>query len=137
MNILLPVLLLMQAASGAPAPETPAGEDAVKEQIILIGERLKTWQGGIYKREGDLTCRIGKGTGDLEIDAIRCGALIECFAPLADPMDAVYASDLPEADRNRQMQEIAATATPCIDQFHVTQTVKLARKRAAEQWPGR
>ena len=130
MMILSSLLLAMQAASpeesarSAPPPE-------VTDQILVISERLKSWKGGLYKKDGKLTCRIKQSTGDREIDAIRCGALLGCFAPKAAEMDAASESDLPEAEREKRMQKIAESTKPCLELMHRRGTSKLAEMRTS------
>ncbi|WFL78604.1 hypothetical protein P7228_05955 [Altererythrobacter arenosus] len=127
MSLLFASLLVLQAGSPAPAPQV---SPEVSDQALVIGERLKTWKGGLYKKDGQLTCRIEKSTGDPEIDAIRCGALLRCFGPNAEKMDAIAGSDLPREDRNRRMQELAQATKPCLEGAHKAGTMFLAEKRA-------
>ena len=140
MSMMLALLLMQSVAAAAPG-DTPATQEAsqptaenaeVRKQIVTIGEKLQTWKGGVYKRDGKLTCRIEEGTGDLKIDAIRCGGLLHCMAPLADRMDAIAAEVVDKADRNRQLQAVVAEAQPCVDAYHVEKVVELARERAGE-----
>lgn len=137
MSMILALSLMQSVAvADAPAPQSatePTAENAaVREQITKIGEQLSTWKGGVYKRDGKLTCRIEESTGDMKIDAIRCAALLQCMAPLADRMDAIAAEVADKADRSRQLKAVAAEAQPCVDTFHVEKVVELARERAGE-----
>lgn len=130
-------MLAQAAATAAPAPElipAPAeADDAVKREIAAIAEQLKIWEGGYYKHEGKPTCRITKSTGDQAVDGIRCGALIGCLTPVSATMQAIWSSDRPEADRQRDVQEIIAGVKPCIDSYQVAAVLKLARARLAEK----
>lgn len=126
-------LLLAQAAP-AVAPSTfdlaaPSSE-TVAEEILVIGRKLETWKGGVYKRDDKLTCRITQSTGDKDIDAIRCGAMLRCFAPETEAFDRIAASDVPEADRNRQMQALAEKLKPCVAAADEAGTRHLAERRA-------
>lgn len=120
-------LLLAQAVT----TPTVTASDPVKQEILAIAGKMKAWRGGIYRRDGELTCRIEQSSGDVLVDGIRCGALVKCVGPHADTMDAIAASGLPEADRKARLEAIYAAAQPCIDRLHVAATVKLARARVA------
>ena len=133
MSALFALLVVQAATAPAAAPAPIPADDPVKREIVAIGERMKTWRGGIYKKDGQLTCRLDKGSGDTQVDLIRCAALVKCVAPLAGKMDAITASNRPEADRTREARELLGTATPCIDAFHVENVVKLARARVAKR----
>ncbi len=124
--IMLASLLVLQAGVAAPQPQV---SPEVSDQMLVIGEQLKSWKGGIYKREGKLTCRTTASTGDPEIDAIRCGALIRCFGPNADKMDAIAASGLSKEERNRRMQALTEATKPCVNQAHRAGTMFLAERR--------
>ncbi len=129
MSILVALLL---AQAGANAAQLPPPSAAVAENITVIGSRLDDWKGGVYKRDGKLTCRIEESSGDTEIDMIRCGAMIRCFTPMTETMDAVAQADLPTRERNRQLSHLAQSAQPCLDAAHKIGVRMLAEKRVAE-----
>lgn len=124
------VLMAQAATADLPVPEGPPSE-AVSEQITVIGERLKTFKGGVYKKDGQLTCRIEASTGDEAIDMVRCGAMLRCFAPRAAELDTIAASDAPRAERNRRMQAIAEAAQPCLEEASAAGVRMLAEQRDA------
>ena len=128
MSFIAALLIAQAGAAPAAVPTTPPAPH-VAEEMSVIDDRIADWKGGIYKRDGKLTCRIEQSTGDSEVDMIRCGAMIRCFAPLSDAMDAVAGSDLPDADRNRQMRELAGTAQPCLEAATNAGVRMLAEKR--------
>lgn len=124
---ILAALLIAQAGATA-LPNTPPSPEVARE-MAKIDEQLADWKGGVYKRDGKLTCRIEDGTGDNEIDLIGCGALIRCFTPLADAMDAVAAADITDANRKRQFGELTQSAQPCIAAAQKAGTRILAERR--------
>ncbi len=129
MSAVLALLLVQAGVAPAPVP----ADDPVKQEILAIGEKMKAWKGGVYKRDGKLTCRLEQGSGDAQVDVIRCAALVRCVSPLAPKMDAISGSSLPEADRKRQLGEVLGSAKPCLDRFHVENVLRLARVRAAKK----
>ena len=124
-------LLAQAAVADLPTPQGPPTE-AVAQQITQIEARMERWKGGIYKKDGKLTCRITQPSGDKEVDVIRCGAMLRCLAPETDALDAIAGSDASEADRNRRMQAIVAAAQPCVTNANAAGVRMLAEKRAAQ-----
>lgn len=129
-------LLLAQAATAAtpaPAPAPAEADTPVKREILAIAARMQGWKGGIYKDAERLACRIEQSSGDADVDAIRCGAMVVCYSPKVVEMDAIAASELPEADRTRKMAAIAASTKPCLEAAHVRGAVKLAQHRTTKK----
>lgn len=126
MSILAPIILLMQTL---PIPATPTSQP-VADEIVVISEKLEEWKGGVYNDEGQLKCRIKQSTGDPEIDAIRCGAMLRCFAPHREGFATIAASELSAEDKREQMQELAESLQPCLDKAHEAGIRYLAEQRA-------
>ena len=127
-------IALMLAQSGALAAQdaAPAPQTEVEEQIVVIGERMRTWNGGLAKVDGKLTCRTKKSSGDEMVDAIRCGAMLTCMGELAPQIDEVIASDIARKEKQAQVEAIAAGAVPCMDAYHKTAVMRLAQSRAGK-----
>ena len=127
-------IALMVAQSGAVAAQDAAPEPQaeVEEQIVVIGERMHTWNGGLAKVDGKLTCRTKKSSGDEMVDAIRCGAMLTCMGELAPQIDEVMASDIARKEKQAQVQAIAEGAVPCMDAYHKTAVMRLAQSRAGK-----
>ena len=84
----LAILLAFAGASAqaqTPPVTAPAAPDSVEQQIVVIGEKLKSWKGSVAKAEGRLVCRTRTSTGDRKLDSIRCGAMLTCVRPLEGP----------------------------------------------------
>ena len=127
-------LLFAQAAAAPALPPLPMPETepsaAVSEEIVVIGEAMKTWKGGVYKKDGQLACRIRKSSGDEAIDTIRCGAMLRCYAPIVPQLDAIAAMDLSREERSRRMQPVVETTVPCVEQASEAGIRMLAELRA-------
>ena len=138
MSILVSILLMAQSAAAPAAPATPsplptfvtAPSEEVAEEIVVIGKKLETWKGGLAAQDGQLTCRTNQSTGDTEIDGIRCGAMLRCFAPEVPEMNRLSSLDVPTEERNRLMQAHAETLVPCLDAAHEAGVRYLAEVRA-------
>ena len=121
-------VLAQAAAADLPVPHGPPTEP-VAEQIVVLGEKLKTWKGGVYKKDGKLTCRITQPSGDKNVDMVRCGAMLRCYAPKAAALDAIAASDESRKARNLKKQAIAQETMPCVEEASAAGVRMLAEKR--------
>ena len=126
--------LLILAQSGAlvaqdamPEPTTP-----VEEQIVVIGQRMHVWKGGLAKVDGEITCRTKTSSGDKMVDAIRCGSMLTCMGPLAPRIDAIMGSDIGRKEKQAQVEELSQSAIPCMDAYHKTAVMRLAQSRAGK-----
>lgn len=125
----LALALLAQAAADLPVPQGPPSA-AVAAEMKAIGQKLETFRGGVYKKDGKLTCRIAASSGDKAIDMVRCGAMLRCYAPRADELDAIAASAAPKAERSRKMQAVVASTQPCVTDASAAGVRMLAEERA-------
>ncbi|UVI39902.1 hypothetical protein [Qipengyuania spongiae] len=138
MSILASILLMAQSvaapAAAPPPPPLPtfvtAPTKEVADEIVVIGRKLEAWKGGLAAQDGQLTCRTNQSTGDEEIDGIRCGAMLRCFAPEVPEMNRLSSLDVPTEERNRLMQAHAETLVPCLDAAHEAGVRYLAEVRA-------
>ena len=73
-----------------------------------------------------------QSSGDQAVDLLRCGAMVGCYTPRVDELDAIAAADAPEADRKAQMQEVMAEVQPCIEDAHRLGVRRIATVRAAK-----
>ncbi|WP_394270493.1 hypothetical protein [Qipengyuania sp.] len=120
-------VLAALALAAAPAAEPVA---LAADQIVVIGERLKTWRGKWRTDKGAARCQTTKSTGDREIDAIGCSALEACVTPLIPRMQAIAASKAPRAERNRLMQAASQPIGPCLVERRGDGIAALAERRA-------
>lgn len=132
MRTLAIALMLALPDAAAAQDAAPRPQTEVEEQIVVIGERMHTWNGGLAKVDGKLTCRTKKSSGDEMVDAIRCGAMLTCMGELAPQIDEVMASDIARKEKQAQVQAIAEGAVPCMDAYHKTAVMRLAQSRAGK-----
>jgi hypothetical protein len=116
-------LLLAAAPAAVPDPGS---------EIVVIARKLKTWRGNLQQVDGKLVCRTRRSTGDTAIDAIGCDGMLACYAPLQPQLDAIAASNLRRAEKNRRMETAARSAIPCLDTYHDGAIDRLAAQRAAQ-----
>ena len=130
--MILAAMTFVMAQAAAPAATAPS-EEAIAEQVVQINQTLDKWKGGVYKKDdGKLTCRVEQSSGDQAVDLLRCGAMVGCYTPRVEELDAIAAADAPEADRKAQMQEVMAEVQPCIEDAHRLGVRRIATVRAAK-----
>lgn len=119
------------APAAADAAKAPPTEEAIAVEVVAINKLLDKWKGGIYRKDGKLTCRMQQSSGDNAIDLLRCGAMVGCYAPKADELDAIAASDATKEERVAQMKAISEETQACLDSAHRQGVRRLAEVRAA------
>lgn len=122
------VLLLTQVASDVPGVAAGRTEE-VENLITVIGEKAKAWKGRVRSQGGELICETRKSTGDNEIDAIRCGAMVSCMAAIAKNYDEVLASDLKRKEKKAQADALIQTTIPCMEDYYDREYARLAEAR--------
>jgi len=110
-----------------PADVPPVAE---AREIVVIGEKLKQWRGDWGSRNGVLSCRTTKSTGDAEIDAVGCQALVACAAPQVSRFQAIAAGKASRSARRRQMDAAAQAMMPCLAEQRAAGIAALADRRA-------
>jgi hypothetical protein len=123
MSVLAAFLIL----SVAPAGISPVDEAS---EIVVIGEKLKEWRGNWGSRNGALSCQTTRSTGDAEIDAVGCQALVTCAAPLVPRFKAIAAAKASKSARRRQMDAAAQSMMPCLAEQREAGIAALADRRA-------
>lgn len=103
-------ILLLAAAPAAQPPPPP------EEEIVVVARRIRTWRGKLKARRGTLTCQTTKSTGDREIDAVACHALMTCLAPIDAEMSAITRARLPREEKRRQVNARFRAQIPCMDE---------------------
>lgn len=127
--MILSAALLMVPA--VPAQDVSgAADEAVTNQIVVIGSALKSWKGRVKKRNGELVCDVRKSTGDAQIDRIGCDAMLTCMAPIVPEIEAVATSDQPRKQRKAAMAKLVEAQGECVLDQRAAGIDALARKRA-------
>lgn len=121
----LAIAMLLQPAPAMDADQADAPE------IVVIANKFKTWRGTWKSRNGHLTCKTRKSSGDREVDALSCEHLVACATPIVPQMQAVADAKLPKAERNRQMAELSKPIGPCMTERRNDAIDALLKQRAA------
>lgn len=122
------MIMLALALAYAP-PADPPTPPEVSEEIVVVGERLKTWRGRITPAGAALRCVTTTSTGDPEVDAIGCGAMVACFTPLRPRMQAALAR--PRRERAALMAPIEREVGACMMERRDQLIAGLAERRYA------
>ena len=109
-----------------------AAPDARAQDVVVIGQRLKTWRASWRSRKGKVSCAIKQSSGDREVDAIGCAAMTECAAPIEPRALALAKDKTMTADARKRAQEaINSDMGRCMIARRDTLIVELADRRAA------
>ena len=126
--MILALVLMLQAAD--PGDSSPIADEAVANEIVVIGKQLKSWKGKGKTKNGDITCKTTKSTGDPEIDQIACAAIVGCMAEVQPRIVEIMGLDLDKAERDRRIDKAGEAMAPCMKRRHDAGVDALARKRA-------
>ena len=121
-------LALAQAATPAVAPRA----ESVATHAAEIYRTLDKWKGGVYKKEGVITCRMKTSSGDQAVDLLRCTTMVKCYAPRVEDLDAIAASETTEEARISEMRKVMEEVQPCIEKEHREGVLRIATVRAAQ-----
>ena len=117
-------LLLALALQATPSPAAPS------EDVVVIGERLKTWRGRIGDTSRTpLRCRTTKSTGDRDIDRIGCDTMVACFSRMRERMAAIGDCRRAKAERESLRASVERDLGVCFDERHDTLIAELAERR--------
>jgi hypothetical protein len=119
---LLALLGLQDAAPGQPA--------APSDDVIVIGERLKTWRGRIGDASRDpMRCRTTRSTGDRDIDRIGCEAMDVCFSKMGERIVAIRDHRRPSAERQSLRASVERDLGTCVVERRDGLIAELADRR--------
>ncbi len=102
------VLALLVAGATPLAPVLPTPE--VAQEIVVMGKKLKGWKGGVSKVGGRMVCKTRKSSGDKALDAIRCGAMLNCMKPLEPRIDTLMGSTLAPSEKKTRFAALMSAA---------------------------
>lgn len=121
-------LLALLAVAGTPlAPASPT--PTVAREIVVMGKKLKDWNGGVSKVGGRMVCKTKKSSGDKALDAIRCGAMLSCLKPLEPRIDTLMGSALPAGEKRKGFQGLLTGIEPCLETYAAGAVARLAEDR--------
>lgn len=129
--MMMTLLTLLLAQASAPVAEAPSDQDVARE-TVAINKLLDKWKGGIFKQNGKITCRTETSSGDQAVDILRCGAMVGCYAPRVDELDAIAISDASREERQEQMKAIKDEVQPCVARAQRLGVRRLAIVRASQ-----
>lgn len=129
--MMMTLLTLLLAQASAPVAEAPSDQDVARE-TVAINKLLDKWKGGIFKQNGKITCRTETSSGDQAVDILRCGAMVGCYAPRVDELDAIATSDASREERQEQMKAIKDEVQPCVARAQRLGVRRLAIVRASQ-----
>ena len=99
------LIAALALAAAQPAPEQPVGDE-----IVVIGRKLESWRGSWRLRDGAVTCKTRRSTGDKAIDALGCDAMVACIGPLAPRFAEIEASKVDKTEMQRQADALLKDA---------------------------
>jgi hypothetical protein len=115
--------LLLSVGQAAATPS------AVEREIVVIGERLRTWRARYSVRGSQVRCRTTRSTGDREIDAIGCVAFETCIGRLRARIDESDRRDLESAARRSMKAAIERDLPTCLTERRDELIADLADRR--------
>ncbi len=122
----LVLALALQTAAPPPA-------DAVAEEIVVIGEKMKTWRAAIRFGKKGTECTVKVSTGDAAIDRIGCAAMEQCWPDVAARFEATRAKGVTAADRKTQRAALNKELGTCVMARREAGIAELADARVAEK----
>jgi hypothetical protein len=120
------MLIASLALVAAPSAGVPAGDE-----IVVIGRKLESWRGSWRLRNGTVTCKTRRSTGDTAIDAVGCDAMVACIGPLAPRFAEIEASKVDKAEMQRQANALldGAAIGDCLTERREAGIAALAAQR--------
>jgi hypothetical protein len=122
--------MLLVAAQSAAHPATPREIDPkVAAQVPIIAGKLEQWRGAWGAAGGKIACRTVRSSGDEEIDALGCAAMIVCVKPAYPALKKIADGPAALDEKERQMKSKLATLEPCMRQHRGQGIAELALRR--------
>ncbi|MFM7379015.1 MAG: hypothetical protein ACKO1O_12965 [Erythrobacter sp.] len=99
------VSLALALATAEPVPVPP-----IENEIEVVANKLRAWRGKWKLRDGVPACKTTRSTGDKAIDAIGCGAMVECLTPIGPQWEALNEAKLPKDELSRRANALLEEA---------------------------
>jgi hypothetical protein len=122
--VILALFLAIQAAPVAP-------DAGAAQEIVVIGQKLKTWRASTSFGKRGAQCKIKASTGDAEIDRIGCAAIEQCWPQFLPGFEATRAKGVRAADRKAKEAALNQELGECMVAKRDAMIADLAEKRAA------
>lgn len=96
----------------------PVAEPSAENEIEVIGNKLRDWSSSFKLRRGAVDCKTKRSTGDKDIDAIGCNAIVRCMTPFSGEWQTINDSQGSKAEKSQQLAAIfkANAVNDCIVQ---------------------
>jgi hypothetical protein len=107
--MLAALALLVLSAQALPAAEPPE-----VDEVVVIGQRLRGWQGRLKSGGGQFVCTTTKSTRDPDIDAIGCASMVTCHHRLAPKLRNMADRKLPRSTRRALRREVSRDLGTCV-----------------------
>lgn len=107
-----------------------ASVPVAEPEITVIGRKLATWRGNWAVKRGQAQCRTRKSTGDREIDALGCAAMLLCVPKFQDQFQALADAKLPKVAFEAQAAPINKQLGGCLETERSAGIAALADRRA-------
>ncbi|WP_337847568.1 hypothetical protein [Sphingomonas sp.] len=124
--ILLALALALQAAA-------PPAADPVAEEVVVIGEKMKTWRGQISSGKNGVVCKVKVSTGDPALDRIGCTAMEQCWPDFLPRYKATRSKGVTAKDRKACTAALDQELSTCVTARHEAAIAELADARVAEK----
>lgn len=125
MSVVAALLLL---AAGPPAGVDPA----LAAQVTAIAGKLHEWRGAWGVAGKTLGCKTARTTGDEDIDAIGCAALLACVKPAYPQLKAIADGKGTVDEKKRKIGAKLATLDTCMKQHRGEGIAALALARTGK-----
>ncbi|WP_066664902.1 MULTISPECIES: hypothetical protein [unclassified Sphingomonas] len=123
-----PLVLALALQTAAPPPA-----DAVAEEIVVIGEKMKAWRATIRFGKKGTECTVKVSTGDAAIDRIGCAAMEQCWPDVAARFEATRAKGVTAAARKTQRAALNTELGTFVMARREAAIAELADARVAEK----
>ncbi|MFN4096391.1 MAG: hypothetical protein ACK4GG_06465 [Sphingomonas sp.] len=124
-------MILLALALQAATPPPPA--DPVAEEVVVIGEKMKTWRATMRLSKKGAECKVKVSTGDPAIDRIGCTSMEQCWPDFLPRYEATRAKGVTAADRKTRTAALNKELGTCVMARRDAAIADLADARVAEK----
>jgi hypothetical protein len=125
--------LVLGAALLGPTFSALAEESNASGDIVVIARKLDNWTGKFSIKGDKVKCATKNSTGDKEIDAIGCAAMVQCLPAFQPRITASDNAALDKSVRLAMKAEIKSELTTCVKATRADLVSALAQRRAGSK----
>jgi len=119
------MIWLALAIAGLPA----AQQIEVKDEIVVLGTKMKQWKARVQSSRGKVTCITQISSGDPAVDAIGCSAMSTCIERSLPRLLASADKRRSSAERKALNAAVTEEIKTCTSAQHETLLAALAERR--------